>query len=1071
MKKTLFLFFVLLFSSIQMVLAQSETIRGKVLDDKGDPIAGATIRVKNTAKGTVTDQNGNFRLNIGDGSILSISAIGMKPTDKSAEDGMIIKMVANTQMLGEAVVTALGIKRNKAELGYAAQTVNANDVTATRQNSAINSLSGKVAGLEIKQNNQMGGSSNIVIRGFKSLTGSNQALIVVDGVPYDNSNTNTDDQNQALGGYDYGNAANDINPDDVASINVLKGAAASALYGSRAANGVILIETKKGKKGFSLEINTGASFGFIDKSTFPTYQKEYGAGYGPFYDTLNGGFLSADINEDGVPDLVVPITEDASFGAKFDQNLYVMDWKSIDPTSPSYKKLTPWVAAQNDPYSFFQKPRSGNNGFVLTAGNDKSNYKIGYTRTDDKGMLPNSNLHKNLISFGANHQLNDRFSVGISSNTTVQNAVGRYGTGYDGEESKNPMTNFRQWWQVNVDMKDLKEAYDRNPERNSTWNWGGIGDNRPIFWNNPYFATYKNYENDSRTRVFGTVFGNYKITNWMNILGRVSMDNYNEQQEERVAIGSVALSKYNRYNRVYREFNYDLIANFNKTFSDMFKFTGLLGTNIRKQKIESIDAQTNGGLAIANFYSLSNSKNQLLAPTESYVNRQVNGYFGQANFGFADLVFLDFTGRNDVSSTLAKGNNSYFYPSISLTYLFTNHFAKERAAEWFSYGKLRLNYAEVGNDAPYGVTRDYYTSVTPYNGNTIYSANSTKNEALLKPERTKSKEIGLELAFLKNRILFDVTRYYSLTVNQIIPTDISTATGYSKKYLNAGSISNNGLEMSLTLKPIKAKNVGWDITFNYTRNRNKVESLPEGVDNIQLASLQGGVTINAALGEPYGTIKSQDYVYYQGNRVVDSTTGYWLKTTTSNNIVGNINPKWTGSMRNTLRLGPVNFSFLIDMKKGGSVFLLDQAYGAQTGLYPESVGTNDLGNPVRNTVADGGGVILDGVYEDGRKNTTRVEADYFLGNAKAPSDFVYDASYIKLREITLNFNFPSKWFGQKKVLKGINVGLFGRNLWIIQKNTPYTDPEDGLSSGNIQGYQSGAYPNVKTIGFNVKFSL
>lgn len=1071
MKKKLLLLCSFMLVMVHTLMAQNEAIRGKILDEKGDPVVGATIRVKNSNRGTISDQNGNFRLSAEDGATLSISAIGMKPTEKDASDGMVVKLATDTKVLGEAVVTALGVKRNKAELGYSAQKVTSNDVTATRQNAAMNSLAGKVAGLDIKQNNQMGGSTNIVIRGFKSLTGNNQALIVVDGVPYDNSNTNTQDQTTARGGYDYGNAANDINPDDIASINVLKGAAASALYGSRAANGVILIETKKGKKGFNLEINTGASFGFVDRTTFPKYQKEYGAGYGAFYDTLGGYFYSYDVNGDGINDAVVPFTEDASFGAKYDPDLYVMDWKSLDPNSPSYGKLTRWVAAKNDPYSFLQKPRGGNNGFVLTTGSDRSTFKLGYTRTDDKGMLPNSNLRKNLISFGANHQASDRLTVGLSSNALIQSAVGRYGTGYDGAEAKNVMTSFRQWWQTNVDVMDLKDAYMRNEERNPTWNWGDFDASSPIFWDNPYFTRYKNFQNDERTRVFGSAYGNYRLTNWLDLLGRVSMDSYNEQQEERVAIGSVALSKYNRFNRQYREFNYDFIANVNKTFSDNFKLTGLLGTNIRKQKIESVEAQTNGGLVVPNFYSLSNSRNPLVAPTENYVERQINGYFGQVNLGIANILFLDLTGRNDISSTLKPGNNSYFYPSGSLTYLFSNHFAKETTMDWFNYGKLRVNYAEVGNDAPYGVTRDYFTAQPSFNGNPIYTVNSTKNEPNLKPERTKSAEVGMELSFLKNRVSFDITRYHTLTVNQIIPVNISTATGFSRKFVNAGSIANRGWEMMLNLKPIKNKNFGWDITFNYTRNRNRVESLPEGVDNIQLATLQGGVSINATIGEAYGTIKGKDYLYYNGKRLIDSTTGYYMQTATSDKILGDINPKWIGGVRNSFRAGDFNFSFLIDIKKGGSVFLLDQFYGAMTGIYPESVGNNDLGNPKRDPVASGGGVVLDGVYEDGRQNTTRVEADYFLGNALAPKDFVYDASFVKLREVTLNYNFPAKWFGNKKVVKGINIGLYGRNLWIIHKNTPYTDPEDGLSSGNIQGYQSGAFPNVRTIGFNVRFNL
>jgi TonB-linked SusC/RagA family outer membrane protein len=1069
MKKRLLFMLAILFVGIQSVRAQSGTIKGKITDEKGEPVIGATIRVKGTNKGAVSDMNGNFKVSADNKAMLIFSAVGMKTIEKSAQDGQTVVLDNDSKMLNETVVTALGIKRNKAELGYAAQKVAGSEVTATRSSNALNSLSGKVSGLEIKQNNQMGGSTNIVIRGFKSLTGNNQALIVIDGVPYDNSNTNTGDQTTARGGYDFGNAAADINPDDIASINVLKGAAATALYGSRAANGVILIETKKGKKGLNIEVNTGMSTGIMDKSTFPKYQKQYGAGYGPYYGDTLGGFIdnSMDWNNDGLPDLTTNMTEDASYGLAFNPNILVYDWRSVDPSSPYYMKPTPWVAGKNDPSYFIKNTYSASNGFNISTANDKSNLKISYTRTDDKGMLANSKLWKNLFSVGVNHNVNEKITVGMAANATVMGAVGRYGTGYD---SKNPMGSFRQWWQTNVDVKDLEDAYLANVDRNTTWNWGDYTDvsSGPIFWDNPYWIRYKSYENDSRNRVFGNVYTNYKLNSWINIMGRLSLDSYHEQQEERNGFGAVDLSEYSIYKRTYNEINYDLISNFSRSLSKNIKLSGLAGINIRRQKQNSIFASTNGGLVVPNYYNLNNTKFQLNAPTNAASDIQQNGYFANTNFGYKEIIFLDLTGRTDVSSTLAKGNRTYFYPSASLTYVFSKYFQNEKKMDWLNYGKLRLNYASVGNSAPFGVTRDYLSVQPSFNGVPVYSSLATKNNPNLRPERTSNKEIGLELAFLKNRITLDATYYYAKSIDQIIPLAISLGSGFTNKYLNAGTILNKGIELQLGIKPIMNKNFSWDINVNYTRNRNEVIELPDGVDNLQIASLQGGVTINATKGQPYGVIKGQTYEMLNGQRLVED--GYWVRTATSDHVIGNINPKFLAGIRNSFKYKNLALSFLIDMKKGGSVFSLDQFYAAQTGIYETSVGLNDKGNPIRDFVADGGGVLLPGLNADGTPNTTYVEAnDYTLGDSKAPSDFVYDASYIKLREMTLSYSLPSKLF--KKGFKGAEIGVYGRNLWIIHKNLPYADPEDGMSSGNIQGYQSGVYPTMRIMGVNLKLNF
>lgn len=1046
------------------------TIVGTVAGDDGEALAGATVRVKGSSTGTVTDVSGKYSVAVSaDGAVLVISYTGYDTQEVPVGASNVVNVVLQSgKALNEVVVTALGISRYKNELPYSAQKVEGSDITATRDANIVNSLSGKVAGLNIKRNNNLGGSTNIVLRGSRSLLGDNQALFVIDGVPVDNSNNNTTGQTTGRAGYDYGNAASDINPDDVESITVLKGAAASALYGSRAANGVVMITTKKGtkKKGFGVTINTGINAGTIDPGTFIKYQKKYGGGYGAYYEDDSGFFLSRDINNDGTPDLVTPLSEDASYGGKFDPSLSVYQWDAFDPTSPNYGKARPWVAAENDPSTFFERSIGTSNSIYLDGANDKGYFKLGYTKSTDKGILPNSSVNKDLVNFGASYNVSSKLEVFSSINYTQTKGLGRYGTGYD---AKNQMSSFRQWWQMNVDVKEQEAAYERT-KANVTWNWADPSDLAPIYWDNVYWVRRENYQNDQRNRYLGYVGFNYKLTNWLNLMGRVSLDQYDEIQEERTAVGSVDPSQYSRFNRTFKENNYDLMAS-TKQFElgGKLKLDALVGTNVRKNAISSIRATTNGGLSVPRVYALSNSKNALNAPTESFTELQVNGIFGKVGLVYDSWIVLDGTVRRDVFSTLPEANNSYYYPAASLGIIFSEKIPEN---DIVSFGKVRLNYASVGNGAQPLSLYDTYTLQAAYDGNTVASAPTNKNNPDLKPEITNSFEAGLEMRFLKSRVGFDLTLYKMNTVNQVLLASVSRATGYNNKYINAGDIENKGVEVALFVHPVHTKNFDWKVDLNWSANRNKVLDL-NGIDNLQLAAMQGGVSINAALGEAYGTIRGSDYIYKDGKRVVGSN-GRYLRTTTSNNIIGNINPDWIGGLTNSFRYKNVNFSFLLDTRQGGDVFSLDMYYGLATGLPEETGGLNDLGNELRLPIADGGGVILDGVKEDGTPNDIRTSAEAYglFGYLRNPAGgFVYDASFIKLREVNLNWNMPMNWFSRANLIKGANIGLYGRNLWIIKKNLPYADPEDGMSAGNVQGYQVGSYPTARVIGANlsVKF--
>lgn len=1059
-----------LFLSLLMLITvlgfgQTRMVTGRVADAQGNPIPFATITVKGSTSGVSADQNGNFSIQANPNAILAVTAAGYQGVEINSGNQEVLNLVLGTQeSLNEVVVTALGVRRTRNQVPFAAQQVTGEEISKNRSSNFAGNLSGRVSGLEIRQANTLGGSMNVVLRGVKSMTGNNQALFVVDGNPINNSNTKSTNQSTGRGGYDYGSTINDLNPDDIESVTVLKGAASTALYGSRGGNGVILITTKKAGKGLGITINSGISAGRYDKSTFVKYQNEYGAGYGEYYEDPTARFLYRDINGDGVDDLVTPLSEDASFGAKFDPNLMVYQWDAFDPKSPYFGKPRPWMAAAHGPASILQTAISSNQSILVDGGSDKGSFKLGYTRTDDRGILPNSKIAKNILNFGGTYNISSKLTAGASVNFTNTQGRGRYGTGYD---DKNIMTNFRQWFQTNVDLQEQKAAYFRE-KKNVTWNWADPTDLKPIYWDNPYFSRYENFETDERNRMIGNVHLTYQANEWLNIIGRVTDDSYDEIQEERQAVGSVTTSAYSRNNRNFRESNYSLMVNIDKDISTDLNFKALIGTNLQKVREQSIYASSNGGLIVEKIYALSNSANPINAPIEYDARTEVWGSFAGATFSLKDMLTLDGNIRVDKTSTLPKNNNTYAYYSGSLGFVFSKLLQQ---AAWLSYGKLRLNYSFVGNATTPFRTIDVYNIGTPFGSSALVSVSGTAANPNLVPENTKSFETGVELSFLKNRLGFDVTYYDAKTFNQIYPVPVSTSTGVTAKVLNAGNIRNKGIELSVNGTPIQTSNFSWNINLNWTRNRNKVEELAEGIDNIVLGSFQGGVTLNATLGQPYGTIRGTDFEYKDGKRIINQANGRPVRTTSSNIVIGNANPDWIGGINNTLRYKNVSLSWLVDVRQGGDLFSLDLYYGLATGLYPETAGLNELGKPKRDPVANGGGVLLSGVDPDGKPNAVRAENVNFglFGYARQPNKaFIYDASYVKLREVVLTYSLPKNIMNRLHSFKGIDLSLIGRNLWIIDKKLPYADPEEIISAGNLQGYQSGAYPTTRMLTFNVR---
>jgi TonB-linked SusC/RagA family outer membrane protein len=1114
MRKFTILLALMLFVGMQVVFAQ-RTITGKVTSaDDSTSIPGATVLVKGTTVGAITDADGRYVLTVPkDKNVILVSYVGMKSMEITLNEGTVFNIVLETSVmeLEGVVVTALGIPREKKSLGYATQEVKGDELSMIKTDNFVNTLSGRVAGIQVTTTTNMGGSTNVLLRGSKSLTGDNQALFVIDGVPVNNDVTNSRAQQQAGQSYDFGNAASDINPEDIENINVLKGAAATALYGSRAANGVIMITTKKGirqaggttKKGVGVTLNSSAQIGYVDRTTFIKYQKDYGAGYGAYYGPNEDGYFNI-INVNGVDQTWVPMYEDASYGGKFDNQL-VYQWDAVDPETPNYQKATPWKAFDNDPVTFFEKPVTLINSVAIDNTFRGGNYRLSYTNFKQNGLMPNSELTKNNVSLNAQWNVNDKLSVAGFGTYSTNKGLGRNGTGYN----DNIMGSMRQWFQTNVDIQQQKDMYDLTG-RNITWNYKSPLDPVPAYWDNPYWTRYQNYESDSRNRFIGNLAATWKITDWVNIFGRFSVDSYSELQEERRAVGSIAASfgigsgadgsvgrsdqssGYLRRDISFSEYNYDLMANFDKDISKSVSFKGVLGMNIRRTNYSRLISSTSGGLSVPELYSLQNSYGPLPLPKELASKVGVNGVYGSVSFGWKNTVYLDGTLRRDQSSTLPAGNNSYYYPSIAGSFIFSQLTPK---AKWLSFGKLRLNYAEVGNSPGFDMLVNNYIINSPFNSLTTAVDRTNKNPDLV-PERTKSIEGGLEMYFFGRRLGFDLALYNTRTVNQILPLPVSSATGYYYEIINAGEIQNKGVELQLKAVAIKKKNFHWDIDVNWAKNWNEVVSLLEGVNNLQLGRFQGGVTINAMVGQPYGVIYGTDFVYNReegpnkNRRIINAANGRYLRTATSDQVIGNQNPDWKGGIFNSFTYKNWALGILVDFQKGGDVFSLDMYYGLATGLYEETSYLNDLGNPVRDPIAyntpgdntsgyapTSGGFINEGVNvaADGTitENATRIAANNYgaMGYARLPNKaFVYDASYVKLRQLSLSYSLPSSVL-KKCFITGITVSAVASNVWIIFKNIPHADPESGLGAGNMQGYSTGSLPSTRDFSLNLRLTF
>lgn len=977
-----------------------------------------------------------------------------------------------TQNIEGIVVTALGIKREKKSLGYSTQEVKGDEINKNPTTNFLNNLSGKVAGLEIRQSTNFGGSVDAVSRGYKSILGDNQALFVVDGVPIINRNINSAFQQNGGGGYDYGSPVSDINPNDIETVNVLKGAAATALYGSRAQNGAIIITTKKGKKntqGVGLEYSGSISVSTVDKSTFPEYQTQYGQGY-------LGNLFAVYQNQP-----MAIFGHDASYGAPYDPNLMVWQYDAFIPGSRNYGKQSPWVMAKNGPITFFEKAINQVNNISLSGGNEKATFRLSYSNTNATDIMPNSSLLKNNFGGNASYKITDKLTATIFANYITQSTKGRNSTGY----TDNIMGNFRQWWPTNVDIQYQKYLF-RTFDKNYTWNIQEPDILFPAYWDNPYFTRYKNYQNDKRERFAGNFSLSYDLSKNINILGRVGIDGYSMITEERRAVGSIPAffsfnpieqpSGYAVTNLRFTEANYDLIATYKKNITEDLNIQALLGGNINVQSNYSNAQTTSGGLYIPDLYTISNSAATPAKPIVTDNTKYVYGAFVQASLGYKNTYYIEGTFRRDQSSALPKGKETYYYPSVSASIVFSNLLKQQ----WLSFGKVRAAYAEVGSDTSADQLRNRYIAQASFGNNPVYAYNTTLRNADLLPQKLKNLEIGTQLQFFKNRLGIDLAWFRNKAFDQILPLPISLATGSAAKIQNTGELTTKGLELSLNITPLKSGHFTWDMMMNWSNPKTKVTALREGIENITIGSLQGGITINAPLNEEYGSIWGADFVYDPNGNKIIGANGAYLHTDDSNHNLGSFQSDFVAGLNNSFTYKNFNLSFQIDWKKGGKIFSLDQYYGYGTGLYPDSVGLNDLGNPIRNTLENGGGVILPGVMEDPNNpghyipNTIRLDrsmSSQVLETDPPVAAFVYDASFIKLRQVSVSYTFNNSKFLKNTGIQSLTLGLTGSNLWIIHKNLPFADPEAGLSSGSIQGYQSGVMPSTRNFAFNLKVNF
>ncbi|MCJ8211367.1 SusC/RagA family TonB-linked outer membrane protein [Mucilaginibacter sp. RS28] len=1047
------------FIFLQAVNAQAVKISGTVTGKSdGQPLPGVTVVVKGTTTGTQTGIDGKFTINAHKNDILRFSYIGYAAkeiTITGDQTGIQVVLEEAQNALNEVVVTALNISKDKKSLGYAVQGLKSKDISEAKETNFVNALSGKIAGVQVTNSQGDMGSSRIVIRGETSISGNNQPLFVVDGVIVDNSQF----QGNA-GSRDFPNAISDLNPEDIESISVLKGPNAAALYGYRAAAGVILIKTKTGKgvNGLGVNINSNTSFATI--KTLPDFQNQYGQG-------SNGKFSYVDGKGGGINDGV-----DESWGPALNGQLI--------PQFFSNGQAVPFVAHPNNVRDYFKTGVTLNNGAAVAGSGDKFDYRLSYNNLHQTGVIPNTSLGRNSFMLNSSFKLSPKVTV-----TTIANYIKDDADNLPGAYGKRATSTMLQfiWFGRQVDVSRLKNYRDAN---GNTFNWNNS------YYSNPYFIAYENTVGQYKNRLIGSVELNYKIAEGLSANFRTGTDYYNDRRKIKVAYGTNG-TPYGSYeedaytvNETNTEARLQYTKKLNKDFSIDLLGGGNIGTILNEQ-----NDQVAPKLAVAGLYTLSNSRDPLVS-SNYYGKLKTYSLFGSAQLGFRNYAFLNVTGRNDWSSTLPEANLSYFYPSVNGSLVLSE--ALDIKSNVLTYAKLRGGWSKVGKaTTPYQLINTY-NFTAPFGSNPQQSAASVDLNANLKPETTTSGEAGFELGFFRDRVRLDVSVYNTNSINQILNVDVSPTTGFSQKLINGGKINNKGLEIQLGLTPLKTKDFTWDVTTNFSTNKSKVVSLDaEGRLQSYVLGTNRTVQVLAAVGQPYGTLYGNAYQRNANGDIVIGANGTPVINPTKQ-YLGKYTPKWLGSINNSFTYKRVYLSFLVDARVGGSIYSNTNRTGTYTGVLASTLPGRGEANgglayyyPGNNTsttavklstgAAPNGetvyhdGMVFKGVKADGTPNNTVIPAQsYYKGFTNVDEAFVYDASYVKLREVKLGYSLPSKWI--KGIgLQSATISAVARNLWIIHKNVPNIDPEVAFNTGNGQGLEDLTLPTVRNIGFNINLKF
>lgn len=1026
------------------------TVQGTVRDQETNlPLSGVTISSQGKSLGA-TNESGAFSIQVSRGANVTFALIGYNAHTEQINNGgtRTIQLATSSREVEEVVVTALGIEREAKGLGYAISTVKGDELTNAVSNNWSDGLKGKVAGLNLTQASSGPiNSTRINLRGDRSLSGNNEAMIVIDGIPMVNGKLSSGvNDAYGVGGadvpIDFGNGLSDLNPDDIESISVLKGAAATALYGSRAANGALIVTTKSGttKKGLGISFNSNSSIN--DVLRWPDFQHEYGQGANQR--NADGElYYSYQDSEDGTHNGATS----SAFGPKFAGQSYFQ----YDPaTGEQSATRLPWVPYKNNVKDFWRTGSTFMNSLAIEAGTDKYTGRFSLGHTKNEWIMPNTGFERIVVSANNRFEVTDKLSVSSRISYTNKTSDNLPATGYNNQS----ISYFMIFQNPNIDLDVYRPRWQAGQEY--------IQQIHPFssFIDNPFIIANEMTNGLKNHNIEGNVQLNYQFNDKWDAMIRSGL-NYRQDFRDNKRPWSTAQypqGMYKEQDAMWMEHNTDFLVNYNEQLSDRIKMTLGAGGNIRKEEGRS-KSVTADGLMLPNIFKLSNALNNLYVQ-HNKLEKQVNGLYGLANFSFDDKIFVDLTARNDWTSTLPKGNNSYFYPSISSSFILSDIFTLPKAV---SFAKLRLSYAQVGNDTdPYQLYKVYTQSVFPGS----VTPPSTRNNAELKPETSNSFESGINFSLFNNRLTADVNYYYNTTNNQVLRVPVDITTGYSYAFINGGKIRNDGVEIMLTGHPVRG-DFSWTPTITWAKNNNKILELSDEIEGQQqIIMTSGTASIVAVEGGTTGDIWGAGLVRNEDGQVIfDASSGHSVRSPMK--YIGNAYPAWRGGFHNEFRYKNYMLSVLVDGQYGGIVYSQTHHKMTEQGKLKHTLPGRDEGYII------GDGVIqnADGSYSP---NTTQVPVQSYYGDYYRRANIEtnsLDASYLKLREVRLQYTFPRE-VTERMRLSGLSVALYGRDLLLISK-FPIFDPETAALNGAtiMPGVEMGQLPTPRTFGFNLNLTL